>query len=130
MNIKPKIPKYFEYLGTKKQPPHTLQLTHPKKHIQQSMKKHNKPIPIPMGTIIGHSPHPPTCVWVGWVFCYFRCFFFSCFLMSCYCRRFCRLFRHSFRRCHHPPHPIRPAVAPAIPILLSRCVQYCKSLSP
>ena len=19
-------------------------------------------------TIIGHSPHPPTCVWVGWVF--------------------------------------------------------------
>ena len=20
------------------------------------------------GTIIGHSPHPPTCVWVGWVF--------------------------------------------------------------
>ena len=18
-------------------------------------------------TIIGHSPHPPTCVWVGWV---------------------------------------------------------------
>ena len=22
-----------------------------------------------MGTISGHSPHPPTCVWVGWVFC-------------------------------------------------------------
>ena len=23
----------------------------------------------PMGTIDGHSPHPPTCMWVGWVFC-------------------------------------------------------------
>ena len=23
----------------------------------------------PMGTISGHSPHPPTCLWVGWVFC-------------------------------------------------------------
>ena len=22
-----------------------------------------------MGTISGRSPHPPTCVWVGWVFC-------------------------------------------------------------
>ena len=38
----------------------------PKKHIQQSMQKRNKPIRIPMGTIIGRSPHPPTCVWVGW----------------------------------------------------------------
>ena len=38
--LKPKIPKYVEYLGTKKQPPHTLQLTHPrKKHIQQSTQK-------------------------------------------------------------------------------------------
>ena len=23
----------------------------------------------PMGTISGHSPHPPTCMWVGWVLC-------------------------------------------------------------
>ena len=74
MNIKPKIPKYIEYLGAKKQPPHTLQLMHPKKQIQQSMQKRNKPIRIPMGTIIGCSPDPPTYVWVGWVFCYFRCF--------------------------------------------------------
>ena len=22
-----------------------------------------------MGMIDGHSPHPPTCMWVGWVFC-------------------------------------------------------------
>ena len=26
------------------------------------------------GTISGHSPHPPTSVWVGWVFFSFRCF--------------------------------------------------------
>ena len=25
-----------------------------------------------MVTILGCSPHPPTCVWVGWVFIYFR----------------------------------------------------------
>ena len=120
MNIKPKIPKYLEYLGAKKHPPHTLQLMHPKKHIQQSTKKCNKPSPIPMGTIIGHSPHPPTCVWVGWVFCYSRCF-----LMGCFCRHFHRSFHCSFRRRHHPPHPIHPVVAPVVPILLSRCVQYC-----
>ena len=23
----------------------------------------------PMGMINDHSPHPPTCMWVGWVFC-------------------------------------------------------------
>ena len=23
----------------------------------------------PMGTIDGCSPHPPTCMWAGWVFC-------------------------------------------------------------
>ena len=120
MNIKTKIPEYIEYLGRKKQPPHTLQLTHPKKHIQQSTQKCNKPIPIPMGTIIGRSPHPPTCVWVGWVFIYFRCCLTSCFRHS-----FHHLFCHSFRRCHHPPHPMHPVVVPAIPILLSRCVQYC-----
>ena len=124
MNIKPKIPKYIEYLGTKNQPPHTLKLMHPKNHTQQSMQKRNKPIPIPMGTIIGRSPHPPTYVWVGWVFCYFRCF-----LTRCFCRFHCRKcflhrFHHSGRR-HHPPHPIRLVVVPAIPILLSRCVQYC-----
>ena len=118
MNIKPKIPKYIDYLG--KKPPHTLQLTHRRKNIQQSTKNHNKPIPIPMGTIIGRSPHPPTCVWVGWVFIYFRCCLTSCFHYRCH-----RLFRHSFRRHHHPPHPTHLAVAPAIPILLLRCVQCC-----
>ena len=124
MNIKPKIPKYVEYIGTKKQPPHTLQLMHPKKHIQQSTQKCNKPILIPMGTIIGHSPHPPTCVWVEWIFCYFWCFLTSCFRCSFHCLSR-HSFRHSFHRCHHPPHPIRLVVAPAILILLLRCVQYC-----
>ena len=74
-----------------------------------------------MGTIIGRSPHPPTCVWVGWVFCYFR---WWC-LTSCFRYRFRRSFHHSFRRHHHPPHPKRPAVAPAVPISLSRGVQCC-----
>ena len=121
MNIKHKIPKYSEYLGTKKHPPHSLQLTH-QKNMQQSMKKWNKPIP--MGTIIGRNPHPPTCVWVGWVFCYFRC------LTSCFCRfhsRNCFLhhFHHLFGRCCHPPHPIHLVVLSVIPILLLRCVQCC-----
>ena len=121
MSIKNKLPKYLDYLGTKKHPPHTLQLTHPKKThptIKQKTQQHNKPIP--MGTIIGRSPHPPTCVWVGWVFIYFRCCLTSCFRYRFHCS-----FRHSFRRHHHPPHPKRPAVAPAVPILLSRCVQCC-----
>ena len=33
------------------------------------MKTTTKNTSTPMGTINGHSPHPPTCVWVGWVFC-------------------------------------------------------------
>ena len=122
MNIKPKIPKYSKYLGTKKQPPHILQLMHQKNTCNNQRKKQNKPIP--MWTIIGCSPHPPTCVWVGWVFCYFRC------LMSCshhfHCRNcFLHHFRHSFGRHRHPPHPICLVVVPAIPILPSRCVQCC-----
>ena len=33
-------------------------------HIQQNNNNNT----YTYGTIIGHSPHPPTCVWVGWVF--------------------------------------------------------------
>ena len=43
----------------------------PKKpHMQQQSNntRSNKKETNTYGTIIGHSPHPPTCAWVGWVF--------------------------------------------------------------
>ena len=124
MNIKPKVPKYLEYLGTKKHPPHTLQhqKNHSctKKHMQQSTTTTKSPMPTV--TINGHIPHPPTCVWVGWVFFYFRCCLMSCFhCRSCFHHHFHCLFdRH-----HLPPHPICLVVVLAIPILPLRCVQCC-----
>ena len=59
----------------------TTTTTHQRAHAQQQQQqKHmypttttttiKKAIPTPR-TIIGHSPHPPTCLWVGWVFLYF-----------------------------------------------------------
>ena len=40
-------------------------------HMQQqdNNTRSNKKETYTYGTIIGCSPHPPTCVWVGWVFC-------------------------------------------------------------
>ena len=35
---------------------------------ENTMKTTTKNTSTPMGTISGRSPHPPTCVWVGWVF--------------------------------------------------------------
>ena len=130
MNIKPKYPKYLRCLGTTKHPPHTNQ--HKKNH--SCTKKHtcnnnNKTSPTPMVIILGHSPHLPTCVWVGWVFIYFSCF--CC--MNCFHCRSCLHctscfhchFHCSFDRCLHPPHPIHPVVAQPVPISPSRCVQCC-----
>ena len=57
--------EHFRYLETKKTPTHTHQHkknTHQNPHMQQQQQH------TPMGTIIGHEPHPPTCVLVGWVF--------------------------------------------------------------
>ena len=44
-------------------------------HMQQQNNntRSNKKETYTYGTIIGHSPHPPTCVWVGWVFCLGLC---------------------------------------------------------
>ena len=83
------MPKYLGYLGNEELTPHThkpnntqphakttctQQQQHPKKHMHATTttKTHihnnnNKGIPTPR-TIIGCSPHPPTCMWVGWVF--------------------------------------------------------------
>ena len=110
-------------------PTNTKRNTHAQKtHMQQQQQKS----PTPMGTIVGHSPLPPTCVWVGWVFIYFssmHCFCcMSCFhcmrcfhCMSCFHCHFCC----SFSRCLHPPHPIHLVVVQPIPISPSRCVQCC-----
>ena len=40
-------------------------------HMQQQNDnpRSNKKETYTHGTIIGHSPPPPTFVWVGWVFC-------------------------------------------------------------
>ena len=37
--------------------------------MKTQQKQQQKYTSTPMGTISGCSPHPPTCVWVGWVFC-------------------------------------------------------------
>ena len=42
-----------------------------KPHMQQQNNKQKETYTY--GTIIGHSTHPPTCVWVGWVFCLGLC---------------------------------------------------------
>ena len=46
--------------------------------------------PTPMGTIIDHSPHPPTCVWVGGYS--FRLTHSSC--CPCHFHSLCHLFHH------------------------------------
>ena len=85
MKIKPestqemKVPKYLGYLGNEKLTPHTHttttthQKTHThdatttppraKTHIHSNYNNNKKGIP-KLRTIIGHSPHPPTCMWV------------------------------------------------------------------
>ena len=76
-NIKPEVPKHFRYLGTKKVPPHThqcpkttpmhlCQKTHSyaKSTSMQQQQQHN----LVLCDYTCCSPHPPTCVWVGWVF--------------------------------------------------------------
>ena len=118
MNMKPKIPKYLEYLGTKNNH-HTPSNSCTKKThatINEKMKQ--------TYSYVDYHWLWPNCVWVGWVFCYFRCLM-SCFHHFCCRNCFLRHFHHSFGRCHHPPHPIHPVVVPAIPILPLRCVQCC-----
>ena len=56
---------------------HTHQKHTPKTHTQSPRCGENtmktttttRNTSTPMGMINGHSPHPPTCMWVGWVFC-------------------------------------------------------------
>ena len=50
---------------------HMQQQQHPQKHIHTTTTNTTTTTTIKNRTprtIIGHSPHPPTCVWVGWVF--------------------------------------------------------------
>ena len=86
-----RVPKYLGYLGnedthtthtqtqqyttTSQEHMHATTTTTPKKRTHNKNNKHTcmqqqpqqlkNPTP---RTIIGHSPHPPTCVWVRWVF--------------------------------------------------------------
>ena len=76
--------KHFRYLGTTKLPPHTHQFqkhTHPPKphaHNNNNTPKthahNNNNNTYTYGTINGCSPHPPACVWVGWVLDLGGCF--------------------------------------------------------
>ena len=36
--------------------------------VKTQQKQQQKNTSTPMRMIGGHSPHPPTCLWVGWVF--------------------------------------------------------------
>ena len=121
MNIKSKIHKYLEYLGTQRNhhTPSNSCTRKPHVTINEKMKQI-----YPFVDYHWPYPHPPTCVWVGWVFCYFRCLM-SCFNRFCCRNCFLHHFHHSFHRRCHLPHPIRLVVVPAIPILPSRCVQCC-----
>ena len=67
MNIKPKIPKYVEYLGTKKQPPHTLQLTHTKKTSNNQHKNTTNLFLFLWGLSLAVGPILPlVCGWDGY----------------------------------------------------------------
>ena len=124
---------YFRLLRNTLNSHHTHTNTKRNTHApKDTCSNNNNKSPMPMGTIICHSPHPPTCVWVGWVFIYFSsmsCFCCtSCFhcmrcfhCTSCFHCHFCC----SFDRCLHPPHPIHLVVVQSIPISPSICVQYC-----
>ena len=72
-----------------------------KPHMQQqnNITRSNKKETYTYGTIIGHSPHPPICVWVGWVFCLGLCrsngvFLITVIVSFIFCVIYCLLLPH------------------------------------
>ena len=68
----------------------------------QSNKKHT----YTYGTIIGCSPHPPTCVWVGWVFCLGLCrsngvFVITVIICFIFCVVYGKYMIHVFHHIHY-----------------------------
>ena len=118
---------YFRLLRNTLNSHHTPTNTKRNTHTPKTptCNNNNNKSPMPMGTIVDCSPHPPICVCLGWVFIYFSstsCFcctsYFHCTRCFCCMSCFHCCFHCSCDRCLHPPHPICLVVVQPIPISL------------